>query len=84
MPPDGPGSQNKGALSGLSLAMELPFVLVAGVGLGGVGGYFMDKWLHTSPAFTLILGGLGFAGSVWEIIRRLTRDEKSGGGGAQG
>lgn len=84
MPTEGPGSQNKGVFSGLSLAMELPFVMVAGVVLGGGVGYLLDRWLHTSPAITLILGALGFAGGIWEIIRRLSSDEKSGGGGGQG
>lgn len=83
MPTDGPPSQNKGLLSGLSLAMELPFVMVAGVVVGGGIGYFLDRWLHTSPAMALILGGLGFAGGIWEVIRRLTRNEESEGGGGK-
>lgn len=84
MPTDGPPSPNKGFLSGLSLAMELPFVMVAGVMLGGGLGFLLDRWLHTSPALALILGGLGFGAGIWEIIRRLSSDEKSGGGGGQG
>lgn len=64
--------------------MELPFVMVAGVVVGGGIGYLLDRWLHTSPAITLIFGALGFAGGIWEIIRRLSSDEKSGGGGGQG
>jgi ATP synthase protein I len=83
MATEGPSSQNKGVFTGLSLAMELPFIMVAGVVMGGGAGYLLDRWLHTSPALTLILGGLGFAGSVWEVIRRLGRDEKSGGAGGK-
>jgi ATP synthase protein I len=54
-----------------SLAMELPFTLVAAVVFGGGLGYFLDRWLHTKPIFMLILGGLGFFAGVREVIRRL-------------
>jgi ATP synthase protein I len=57
--------------------------MVAGVVVGGGIGYFLDRWLHTSPAMALILGGLGFAGGIWEVIRRLTRNEESEGGGGK-
>jgi ATP synthase protein I len=77
-------NDNKGNLRQLSMAMELPFVMVAGVVVGGGIGYLIDRWLHTSPALTLILGGVGFAGGITEIIRRLTREEKSGGGDGKG
>jgi len=66
------------------MVMELPFVMVAGVVVGGGIGYLLDRWLHTAPALALILGGLGFAGGVYEIIRRLTSEEKRGGGNGQG
>jgi len=54
-----------------ALALELPFTIVGAVLVGGVLGYFLDHWLHTRWIFTLILGGLGFAGGVREVIRRL-------------
>jgi F0F1-type ATP synthase assembly protein I len=52
------------------LAMELPFVLVAAVVLGGGMGYFLDKWLHTKMIFTLLLGGIGFFAGIRDILRR--------------
>lgn len=55
----------------IALAMELPFVFVATVVVGGGIGYLVDRWLHTSPVFLLILGGLGFVAGVREILRRL-------------
>jgi ATP synthase protein I len=76
MPGDGPTPKPSGALRQLSLAMELPFTLIGSVIVGGGIGYLLDRWLHTSPALALILGALGFAGGVWEIIKRLTREEK--------
>jgi ATP synthase protein I len=65
----------------LALAMELPFILVAGVVIGGGFGYLLDRWLHTSPAFILVFGIIGFAGGVWDIIKRLSRDTKDSGSG---
>jgi F0F1-type ATP synthase assembly protein I len=54
--------------------MELPILLVASVGIGGGAGYFLDKRLHTSPVFTLILGLLGFAAGMIQLVRRLSKD----------
>ena len=53
------------------LAMELPFTIVGAVVVGGLIGYFLDKWLHTAPWMLVILGGFGFAGGVSEVVRRL-------------
>jgi len=58
-----------------ALAMELPFTIVGDVLLGGVLGYFLDRWLHTKLIFALILGGLGFAGGLKEVLRRLTQSD---------
>jgi F0F1-type ATP synthase assembly protein I len=52
--------------------MDLPFVLVGSVILGAGIGYIVDKHFSTSPVFTLILGGVGFAAGIYEVIRRLT------------
>src|SRR5258708_12921232 len=56
-----------------ALAMELPFTIVGAVLLGGVLGYLLDHWLHTKMIFTLILGGLGFAGGLKEVFRRFAQ-----------
>ncbi len=55
----------------MALAMELPFVLVASVAIGGGVGYLLDRYLHTQPWLMLILGGFGFYAGVREILRRL-------------
>ena len=54
-----------------TMALELPFVLVSAVVVGGVLGYFLDRWLHTAPVFLLILGGIGFFAGVRDVLRRL-------------
>jgi len=53
-----------------ALAMELPFVLVAAVIVGGLMGYFLDRWLHTKMIFTLLLGAVGFFAGIRDILRR--------------
>ena len=55
-----------------ALALELPFTIVGAVVLGGVLGYFLDRWLHTKFIFALILGGVGFVAGLREVIRRLS------------
>jgi ATP synthase protein I len=54
-----------------TIAMELPFVLVSAVVVGGLLGYLLDRWLHTKPVFLLILGGIGFYAGVRDVLRRL-------------
>jgi ATP synthase protein I len=54
-----------------ALAMELPFTIVGAVLLGALLGFFLDHWLHTKVIFTLLLGGLGFAAGLKEVLRRL-------------
>ena len=56
-----------------ALALELPFTIVGAVLVGGVLGYFLDHWLHTKIVFTLVLGALGFAGGLKEVLRRLAQ-----------
>jgi len=54
-----------------ALAFELPFTLVGAVIVGGVVGFYLDRWLHTKLLFTLMLGGAGFYAGLREILRRL-------------
>jgi len=51
--------------------MELPFVLVSAVVVGGLLGYLLDRWLHTKPLFMFILGGFGFAAGLRDMLRRM-------------
>jgi ATP synthase protein I len=56
-----------------AMAMELPFVIVASVAVGGVLGFFLDRWFHTKPYLMLILGFLGFFGGLRDVLRRVAR-----------
>jgi ATP synthase protein I len=54
-----------------AMSMELPFVLVGAIIVGGGAGFLLDRWLHTKPILMLVLGLLGFIGGLREILRRL-------------
>jgi ATP synthase protein I len=55
-----------------AMALELPFVLVAAVVVGGLLGYFLDRWLHTKPWLLVLFGGIGFYAGVRDVLRRLS------------
>lgn len=75
--PSEPQRQNPtGLMRQVSMALELPFVLVGGVAIGGVIGYLLDRWLHTGPWLALVFGALGFGGGMRELLRRLSQEEK--------
>jgi len=63
--------QAKGFSRQFALAMELPFVLVGTIVVGGLMGFFLDRWLHTKPVLMLVFGFLGFFGGLREVLRRL-------------
>jgi F0F1-type ATP synthase assembly protein I len=55
---------------------SLGFILPAGAA-GGFGlGWLVDRWLHTWPAFAVIMSLVGAAGGLVEILRILSRAEK--------
>jgi len=64
----------KSATQQYAMAMELPFVLVGAIVFGGAMGFFLDRWLHTKPIFMLILGGIGFAAGLRDVLRRVGKD----------
>jgi F0F1-type ATP synthase assembly protein I len=66
-----PGQRMAGFSREFALAMELPFILVATIGLAGALGYYLDRWLHTGPIFMLVLGVVGFIAGLREILNRM-------------
>lgn len=55
-------------------AMRAGIDLLAGVLVGSVIGYQLDKWLDTLPIFFIICFFLGVAGSFRNIYRSATRN----------
>jgi F0F1-type ATP synthase assembly protein I len=58
-----------------ALATEAPFLLVATVVIGGGLGFLLDRRLHTKPWIMLALGAAGFIVGMWDMLRRLSRDD---------
>jgi F0F1-type ATP synthase assembly protein I len=56
-----------------AMAMELPFIFVGCIVVGGAIGYFLDAWLHTKPALMIVFGALGFVAGLRDILRRLAK-----------
>jgi F0F1-type ATP synthase assembly protein I len=63
-----------------TLAFELPFTFVGATAVGGLIGYYLDKWLHTTPWLLVVFGGFGFLAGVLEIARRLGPGKPGNGG----
>ncbi len=76
LPPERPRKRPTSFVRQLAMATELPFILVGGVLIAGGLGYLLDARLHTSPLFMIVLGLLGFAAGIREILRRLSQEEK--------
>jgi F0F1-type ATP synthase assembly protein I len=81
-PRKGPGN----TVQQISLAMELPLVMVGSVLVAGGIGYLIDRYAHTAPVFTLLGGLCGFGAGIWDIIRRLSADtgKQNPGSGSNG
>ena len=57
-----------------AIAMELPFILVSAIIVGGLIGFFLDRWLHTAPYLMLGFGFLGFFGGLRDVLRRTGKE----------
>jgi len=71
-----PTKNSIGSLGALS-AVGIAFVLAVIFGFGI--GYFLDRWLGTSPLFVIVFFFLGVAAGIVNVVRTVnavTRDEK--------
>jgi F0F1-type ATP synthase assembly protein I len=64
----------------VGLYTSLGFILPAAALVGSAGGWLLDRWLHTSPVLTVVLGFLGAAAGLTEVLRILGRAEKDADG----
>ena len=55
-----------------SLGFIVPGAALAGFGLG----WWLDRWLHTSPIFAVVMALAGAVAGIVELLRVLTQAEK--------
>jgi ATP synthase protein I len=55
-----------------ALGLEMAISVVIGLAIG----YYLDKWLGTSPWLTIVWIGLGFAAGVRSLYRSAVQSEK--------
>jgi len=67
-------SEGKQVESNLSTAFAVGTDLVAGVAVGTFIGYYLDKWLNTTPLFFLICFFLGAIAGGYNIYRSVQKD----------
>ena len=68
-PPDIPATRPTSDTSGLAQGLRLSTELVAGVVVGGLIGWFLDRWLGISPWGFLVFVLLGFAAGMLNLLR---------------
>lgn len=61
----------------MALAMELPFLLAGGALVGGLFGYLLDRWLHTKPFLMIVVGAVGFAVGLRDMLKRLQKSDSN-------
>ena len=55
--------------SAMSLGFRVLTEFVAGIGVGAVVGWQLDKWLKTSPILLIVFLTLGTAAGFWNVYR---------------
>jgi ATP synthase protein I len=63
----GAGAQPSAMGAGLRVGVEMVSALAVGVAIG----WYLDRWLHTSPAFLVVfvlLGGAAGVANVWRVM----------------
>lgn len=68
-----------GAARAFGLAWSIPFSLVVPMVVGGGIGYALDRWLHTKPLFMLVLGLVGMAIGIREVVKQASLLDKPDG-----
>jgi ATP synthase protein I len=69
-PDSGPAWKSVGELASIGMAMVLATVI------GLAGGYFLDRWLGTSPWLTLAGLGFGIAAGFVSLFRAVKAAER--------
>lgn len=81
---DTTGNEAERRGSALGLAFRITTELVAGVVVGGLIGWQLDRWLDTSPVLLLVFFVLGVAAGILNVVRTAHEmQRKSGGAGEE-
>ncbi len=64
-----PGEQGSANANMLGLAWRLTIEMLAGIGVGGFIGWWMDKVLGTAPIFMLLMLVLGMGAGLMNSVR---------------
>ena len=66
-------SRGRNFVRNAAIVINLVWTFMAVVFGGFFAGFFLDKWLNTSPAFTLVLSALGIAAAAYIVLRETPR-----------
>lgn len=66
---------------GLGMVASAGITLVVATAGGAILGYFLDRWLGSSPWLTLIGLGLGIVAGFRELVRTIKAAEREEGNG---
>ena len=72
-----PAESKKSNVSGIAKGMQVGIEFAGGPVFGVVLGIFIDKWLDTSPTFTIILLFLGFGAGILNVYRLINNLDAS-------
>jgi ATP synthase protein I len=75
-----PAPRPRADTSGLARGLRLSTEFVAGVLIGALAGWLLDRWLHISPWGLIVFLLLGFAAGVLNVMRAAGLAASPGGG----
>ena len=59
----------------MSFGMRVAVELIAGLIVGVLIGFFLDRWFHTMPLFLIIFTFIGAAAGFWNIYKLAFKSE---------
>ena len=68
-----PGLQPQSQGAAVGQALRLGVELVAGVAVGGLIGWALDRWFGTAPLMMVVFLGLGAAAGILNVVRTAKR-----------
>ena len=68
------GGDSANAPKDVGDAMRVGIELVSGVAVGGICGFFLDRWLHTLPLFFILGFFLGAAAGFRNMVREARKN----------